>query len=166
MGRRDAAGGGAARVVQENHVRRSGRVIVIHEGRVAAIQRDRAGHTYYVFPGGGVERNETPDQAAIREAHEELGISIRPQKLVAVVRWNEHEMYFYQSLMIGGTFGSGRGPEFYSYTPVRGTYRPVWLDLPSLADFDVRPKELATALATGTLFAQTTPLTLTIPTAV
>jgi len=147
-------------------VRRSGRAIVIHEGRLALVQRDLSGHTYYVFPGGGVERDETPEQAALREAHEELGILIRPEKLVAVVRWSEHEMYFYQSSMIGGRFGGVHGPEFHSYPPGRGTYTPVWLDLPSLTDFDVRPKELATALATGSLFAQATPLILTLPTAI
>ncbi len=151
--------------LQEKYVRRSGRVLVIHNGRVALVQRNRAGQIYYVFPGGGVERDETPDQAAIREAHEELGISIRPEKLVAVVRSGEHEMYFYQSRMTSGTFGSGRGPEFHTYPHERGTYTPVWLDLSSLADFDVRPNVLATALATGTLFVQTKPLTLTIPTA-
>jgi len=130
------------------------------------IQRDRAGHTYFVFPGGGVEAHETPDQAAIREAHEELGIKIRLEKLVAVVRWSEQEMYFYRSQMIGGTFGSGCGSELHCHTPERGAYRPIWLDLPCLVDFDVRPHELAIALATGTLFELTTPLTLTVPTAV
>lgn len=147
------------------NVRRSGRAIVIHWGRVALVQRDRAGHTYYVFPGGGIERDETPEQAAIREVHEELGIVIRPQKLVAVVRWGEHEMYFYQSALIGGIFGSGCGPEFHSYSSERGTYSPVWLDLPSLDDLDVRPKELSSALAAGGLLARASPLTLTMPTA-
>jgi 8-oxo-dGTP pyrophosphatase MutT (NUDIX family) len=34
------------------------------------------------FPGGGVALNEPPEQAAIREAKEELGATITPLKLV------------------------------------------------------------------------------------
>lgn len=143
-------------------MRHSGRAIITQGGRVALVRRDRDGRTYYVFPGGGVELGETPDQAAIREAQEELGVSIHLDQLVAMVHWSEHKMHFYRATIIAGTFGSGRGPEFHSYPPGRGTYRPVWLDLQSLADFDVRPTELTSALANGDLLARVTPLTLTI----
>ncbi len=52
------------------------RVGIVTDGRVALIKRMRAGRTYYLFPGGGVEEGETPEQAAIREAREELGADV------------------------------------------------------------------------------------------
>jgi 8-oxo-dGTP diphosphatase len=143
-------------------VRRSGRAIIVREGHLALLRRDRAELTYYVFPGGGVEHDETPEEAAIREAHEELGVTIRSEQLVAVIRWHEHEMYFYQATIVGGRFGSGHGPEFRSHSPETGTYRPVWLHLQSLPDFDVRPKEIADALVNGDLLSRPAPLNLTI----
>lgn len=145
------------------HVRRSGRAIIIHEERVALLQRDRGGQIYYVFPGGGIEGDETPEEAAVREVCEELGIVILPEKLVAVVQWGEHTMYFYQAALIGGTLGRGSGPEFQSYSPERGTYTPVWLDVSSLTSVEVRPQELALGIAGGTLLTQVAPLTFTIP---
>lgn len=36
-------------------------------------------HGLLEFPGGGVEQNESPLQAVVREVEEEVGISIRPE---------------------------------------------------------------------------------------
>ena len=47
-------------------------VVLIEDGKVALIERHRAGLDYFVFPGGGVDDGETPEQAAVREAMEEL----------------------------------------------------------------------------------------------
>jgi 8-oxo-dGTP pyrophosphatase MutT (NUDIX family) len=41
----------------------------------------------WVFPGGVVERDETPAEAAARETREEAGLNIDPASLVATSRW-------------------------------------------------------------------------------
>jgi 8-oxo-dGTP diphosphatase len=51
-------------------------VVIVENGRVALIERVRDRHTYFKFPGGRVEDGESPQQAAVREAHEELGVSV------------------------------------------------------------------------------------------
>jgi 8-oxo-dGTP pyrophosphatase MutT (NUDIX family) len=51
-------------------------IILIENDKVALIERHRAGLDYYVFPGGGVDEGETPEQAAVREAFEELGVEV------------------------------------------------------------------------------------------
>src|SRR3972149_9710168 len=40
----------------------------------------------WCFPGGHVERGETPRQAVGRELHEELGIHVRPTQRLGAVR--------------------------------------------------------------------------------
>ncbi len=49
-------------------------IVLIEDNKVALIERHRAGLDYFVFPGGGVDEGETPEQAAVREAMEELGV--------------------------------------------------------------------------------------------
>lgn len=51
------------------------RVMLIHDGKVILVR-----HWYnslWVMPGGGIHKYETPEQAAIREVKEELGIDIK-----------------------------------------------------------------------------------------
>ena len=134
-------------------------VIIIEDERVAMIQRLRGGHTYYLFPGGGVEPGETIEEAAIREAYEELGLHIQLGPLVAEVEFCNPELvdrtqYYYLSHSIEGKFGTGEGEELSSSPQsLRGSYRPVWLPLIDLRNHDVRPKELAQALSSDDFIA-------------
>ncbi len=51
-------------------------IVLIEGDKVALIERHRAGLEYFVFPGGGVDEGESPEQAAIRETMEELGVEV------------------------------------------------------------------------------------------
>jgi 8-oxo-dGTP pyrophosphatase MutT (NUDIX family) len=55
-------------------MRERGSVVLLENDRVALIKRKRGSSV--VFPGGGIEKGETPEQAAKREAYEELGVGI------------------------------------------------------------------------------------------
>jgi ADP-ribose pyrophosphatase YjhB (NUDIX family) len=48
---------------------------IFHEGKVLLV-RLGYGHKKWVLPGGGIERGETPEMAAVREAKEESGVVI------------------------------------------------------------------------------------------
>ena len=126
-------------------------VVIVENGRVALIERARDGRTYFVFPGGRVEGGESPQQAAVREAHEELGVSVELGDLIPVAHRDGREQRYYLAIIVGGTFGTGRGTEMItSGTTAKGTYRPVWVDLTSLTELDVRPRALAEALSSWT----------------
>ena len=61
------------------------RAIIIRNRHIALIKRQREGRTYYVVPGGGREPGETPEQTAIRESYEELGLNVAIDRLLARV---------------------------------------------------------------------------------
>jgi len=130
------------------------RVILLQDGQVALIWCEEGGETFYCFPGGRLEPGETWEEAAIREAREELGVEVRLERLVATRRLTlpgslaDGEGRFYLATAVGGVFGSGDGPE---YTPglYPGVYIPRWVPLAELPSINVRPRQIAHALAEG-----------------
>jgi 8-oxo-dGTP diphosphatase len=108
-------------------------VVLIQEGNVALIERHRAGLDYFVFPGGGVDEGESPEQAAIREAMEELGVEVVIKQKIAEVRLGQKskQVYFLVE-QVGGEFGTGVGEEYTDSdpnSPEEGIYIPIWMPI-------------------------------------
>ena len=121
---------------------RSG-IILIEENKLALIERHRAGKHYFAFPGGGVGEGETPEQAAAREAEEELGIIVEIKQKAAEVFFNGNPQYYFLAQKISGEFGTGTGEEYGEYNSMHGTYLPVWMPLDDVLHKNVVPRELA-----------------------
>jgi 8-oxo-dGTP pyrophosphatase MutT (NUDIX family) len=120
------------------------RVIIIDAGRIVLLERHRQGRHYFVFPGGGIDPGETPEQAAIREAHEETGLEVVLERLAAQTTFHGSPQYFFLARPVGGVLGSGDGPEF-SQPPSEqsGTYAPCWVNLADLPHLTVLPASVA-----------------------
>lgn len=118
--------------------------ILIHKNSLALIERHRAGMHYFTFPGGGVNDGETPEQAVLREVHEELGIQVRVLRLVAKLWFRRNPQFFFLVEQLGGEFGTGAGEEYSSERdPARGTYHPIWMPLLDLSTKNVLPRSIA-----------------------
>lgn len=54
--------------------------LVIRDNAVLMVQTNHLGRVFWCLPGGGIERGETPAEAAVRELHEECrlqGVVVR-----------------------------------------------------------------------------------------
>jgi 8-oxo-dGTP diphosphatase len=122
-------------------------IVLIEDDKVALIERLRAGLDYYVFPGGGVDHGETPEQAAIREAMEELGVEVAIKQKVAMIYFNQSTQVYFLAERVRGEFGTGTGAEFTDADPndpQEGVYVPVWMPIDELQRHEkVFPAELA-----------------------
>lgn len=109
-------------------------VILIEDNKVALIERHREGLEYFVFPGGGVDEGETPEQGAIREAREELGIDVAIKQFVAKIYFGQNTQYYFLVENIGGEFGTGTGEEFMVEPGdlQEGVYIPLWMPIDEL----------------------------------
>lgn len=59
--------------------RNSARSIIIRNGKIAMLHSLEYDH--YEFPGGGIEKGETPIEAMIRETKEEAGLIVIPESI-------------------------------------------------------------------------------------
>ena len=59
--------------------RDSARSVVIRNGKIAMIHSRK--YHYYKFPGGGIEKGESPAEAMIRETREEAGLIVIPESV-------------------------------------------------------------------------------------
>lgn len=118
--------------------------IILQDGKIALMRREKLGHLYYVFPGGRQEDGETSQQAAAREVEEELGLQVAVGRLAARTWFHGREQLYYLCSVTGGQFGSGTGQEIIGpFNPQAGTYLPVWLPVSELHNYPVLPRPVA-----------------------
>lgn len=70
--------------------------IVMKDDRVLVVERTRLGRPdYFVFPGGGIKPDESPEAAVLRELKEEVNLDGRnPQLLFTLNNDGREELYF------------------------------------------------------------------------
>lgn len=63
-------------------MRMAARAIIIENGRLLVMRRNKYGSEYYTLVGGRVSEGETPEQALIREVREETTLVVTAARLV------------------------------------------------------------------------------------
>jgi 8-oxo-dGTP pyrophosphatase MutT (NUDIX family) len=114
-------------------------IILLQGDKIALIERHRAGLHYFVFPGGHIEPGETPEQAAVRETMEELGLQVVIRKLAVVADWQGRTQYYFLAELLGGSFGTGTGEEMITPRPEKGSYQPLWMPIAELSSQPIKP---------------------------
>lgn len=73
--------------------------IIEREGRFLITQRKKESHLGHLweFPGGKIEAGESPQDCAVRECREEIGIEVRAGEVIEEVkhRYPEIEVHLY-----------------------------------------------------------------------
>ncbi|OQA03986.1 MAG: CTP pyrophosphohydrolase [bacterium ADurb.Bin400] len=115
--------------------------LIVREGKILLMHRYWRGREYYVFPGGGVEKDETPEMAVVRELKEEFCIDIEiKQELFSVL--NDHSTeripprfeHYYLVANFSGTPKLGGHEKEISSEDNR--FEPAWVQL---FDLDLLP---------------------------
>ena len=116
--------------------------IIFFENKIASMYREQEDRTFYTFPGGGMEEDETEEECVVREVFEEFGINVRPIKKLYVYENEGNVEHFYLCEWIDGKFGSGTGEEF---QPDRnnGVYRPTLIEIFDIPNLPLMPPKIA-----------------------
>jgi len=84
--------------------------IVIREDRILLIHRFKNGQEYWVLPGGGVEDDETLEEALVREVMEETSLNLLSCEILDMCEIDNCQHYLYRCELSEGTPEIG-GPE-------------------------------------------------------
>jgi mutator protein MutT len=137
--------------------RRAATVVLIREDRSVFLIRRLRGMAFggmWAFPGGALEDGETPVEAAVRELHEETGVTVAPERLVPWHRWltpvfepRRFDTFFYLAALPEGQephLPPGEADKVRWLTPARALTEHSAGKLPMLPPTIVTLQELST----------------------
>ena len=122
------------------------RAIVIADGGLVTMYREKEGRVYYTFPGGGRDEGETNEACVKREALEEFGITVEPLKHVYTYENEKTIQHFFVCKWVDGELGSGVGEEFQPDRN-RGVYKPTLMPLEDITKLPLMPPEIVDVLS-------------------
>lgn len=73
-------------------IRKYGRVLLLRRSKT-----DPSNPWYWCFPGGGIEQNETPEQAALREIKEESNLKIIEMRKMGEFQDEENNIHLFMT---------------------------------------------------------------------
>lgn len=114
------------------------RVIMIRDEKALFIRRNKGNEIYFVLPGGGVESDETPEQAAIREAKEELGVTVTIDRHLTTFENKGNIEHYYIVTNQGGELRF-KGDDHFDKSIIDAA---EWIPLASMQDFNILPEKI------------------------
>lgn len=133
--------------------------VIIKDGKVLLMKRNRENVVYWVIPGGAIERGETNEEAVVRECKEELGVDVKVMKLIFSFR-NKFKGYarpsdqahtspskgvnefYYLCEIVEGKLGTGDGQEYQKGSGYVGSYDIEWREIKDLNKINLKPEEI------------------------
>ncbi len=121
--------------------------IVIHNGQLLVMQRERGKDMYFVFPGGKVEVNETVEEAVVREIMAETSIDVAVDKFI-YKHYLDHgekgksEQHFYLCKYLKGEPELGNDNEKEVMEKGEKYYKPQWMNLDKISELLLYPLEI------------------------
>lgn len=109
--------------------------VIVRDGRVLACRRNpgRSAGGLWEFPGGKVERDETPQGALVREIQEELGVHIEVGDLVHRATTSTEsadvDLSSYRARLVGAMPTSSTDHDMLSWMPVDQLPKLSWAAL-------------------------------------
>jgi len=127
--------------------------LVIRDGKILMVKHTHGNEAWYCTPGGGIEKGETPEQAAIRELQEECNVSgvILKKTSEYIDPYDDSNFFYTFYIDIGNQIPSlGYDPEESIENPVLTEVR--WMSLDEICEVD-RAFLWASGLISITYFA-------------
>ena len=133
-------------------MRRAARAIIIKDDKIIITHRNKFGMQYYILPGGGVDYDETLEQALFREMAEEVCVKIANPRLVFIEDAGEPygTQYIYLCDYVSGEPAlHPDSQEAKIHAIGSNLYEPQWLTLKEFASIKLRSESIKQAILEG-----------------
>jgi len=133
--------------MEGNMILKNLRGIIIKNGQLVVMERWKDDNHFFVFPGGHLEKNETPEDCVKREILEEFGIIIEPVRLLYTYCYNENEYQgFFLCKWTKGKIHKTDADEYNSQHDFNGKYSPTTIPLDNIDEYTLFPECVVTQL--------------------
>lgn len=128
--------------------------IVYHNNNILLMYRQKNSKTYYTFPGGTVEPNETIEAAVIRELFEETSVIAKQERLLYHLRvtdiplvnskkeFSSKDDFFFLCKYISGDPSLSINSIEFQRANSNNFYKPVWVPLKEVKNLLLYPLEI------------------------
>jgi ADP-ribose pyrophosphatase YjhB (NUDIX family) len=111
------------------HVKKSVAGVVFNEDRSQVLLIKRRDVSIWVIPGGGVDPNETPENAIVREFFEETGLTVTIKRQVALytpINLLANHSYLFECSIVHGQPMTGSETQAISFFPLSHLPNPTF----------------------------------------
>lgn len=111
------------------------RAIVVRDGKLLVMKRNKFGKQYYTLIGGGVDAGESLEQSLVRELFEETGMVAQAARMVFIEQAGDPygDQYVFLCDGVSGEPVLNPASEEYKISSLgQNTYEPMWLALSDL----------------------------------
>ena len=130
---------GANRFNTYTKTRAGSRAIVLRDGKILLSHETRSG--WWLIPGGGLEKDETPEECCIREVEEETGFIVCPvRQFLTLYEYYEEYCYISYYFICEVT---GRGQMHLTEAEANRGVEPQWLPLQEAVEIFSRHQSYA-----------------------
>ncbi|MFH1565715.1 MAG: NUDIX domain-containing protein [bacterium] len=124
--------------------------ILIKNNKILLMHRFKNDEEYYVFPGGSVEKGETPKQAVVREILEETSIKANVEKILYEISLDTTDQHYYLCNYISGKPKLGKSIEKEKMDKgKKDIYIQLWFDINKLSSITLYPLDIRDKLITA-----------------
>ncbi|MVN85898.1 NUDIX domain-containing protein [Deinococcus sp. HMF7620] len=119
---------------------RSVGILFNDQGQVLLMLRRKEGRAYATLPGGGIEGEETPAEACVREMLEEVNLTVQVEREVLVLENLGNREHYFLVTWQGGEMRLGDGPEGVRHSEAN-SYEPAWVSVEQLDAVNLVPEQ-------------------------
>jgi ADP-ribose pyrophosphatase YjhB (NUDIX family) len=131
-------------------MRQAARAIIIEDGNMLVMNRNKQGSEYFTLVGGRVDDNETTQQALIREVKEETGLDVVSAQLVFIEEhpepYNQQSIFYCTVAPHGPVAIQDTSEEALMNRMDIDIHQPLWIKLQAFAKIPFRSIQLQNAI--------------------